>query len=211
MGSSSTETISTGEKLRSSFQQDEIPNIKKQHLERVLVKKGMGFRNGESLSIENRSWGVSLSNWPEQKHWFSGFPSTKLQWKIHLWVWHDGKVSAGETQKLPYTKRVSLVNLELPKQFLKWGPKKECHLSFWGQQKKSSNLEEILWTLRSFFWIDNQTLHPWEESQFYRISLASRFAPSGAISSTDSHLPCVSVSKLPEIGDGHRLSYLQYL
>ena len=53
---------STGEKLRSSFQQDEIPNIKKQHLERVLVKKGMGFRNGESLSIENRSWGVSLSN-----------------------------------------------------------------------------------------------------------------------------------------------------
>lgn len=109
------------------------------------------------------------------------------------WVRYDGKLSAGEAQKLPYTKHVSLLNLELPKQFLKWGPKKECHPSFWGQEKKSSNLEEIISTLRSF-WINNQTLHPREESQFYRISLASRFAPSGAISSTDSHLPCVCQS-----------------
>lgn len=30
------------------------------------------------------------------------------------WVRYDGKVSAGETQELPYTKHVSLVNLELP-------------------------------------------------------------------------------------------------
>ena len=138
-----------------------------------------------------RSWGVSVSQLTRTKsHGVFRFSFKEFAMEDSPWVRYDGKASAGETKNLP----VSLVNWN--SQFFKCWLEKGGKPIFFGFQQKTPQQK------------------PWGNHFQHRNLFGSTtklFNLGEPFPSTDSHLPCVSESKLPELGDGHRSSYLQYL
>lgn len=147
-------------------------------------RRGMGFRNGESLSMDTviglRVYPCPTNpNIPEQKHGFS-CTFNEVAMEDSPWVWYDGKVSAGETKKNCRHQACFTSKFGTPQAILEVLP--EMSPILLGSTEKRPQ------TLRKSF-------QRWDLFRSTtKLFLASRFAPSGAISSTDSHLPCVCQS-----------------